>query len=239
MSFSIRSLTKRFDSLLVLDQLSFSFEPSSITAILGPSGCGKTTLLNIVAGMIPTDSGDIELSGQLSCSYCFQEPRLLDWLTAEDNVRYALSGLADRGRMEKRIERFLREAGLESFRAYYPSQLSGGMQKRLALARAFAYPAELLLLDEAFSAVDLRQKRELMNAFLNLWKEEKPTVFMVTHDIHDVLLLADKVVVLGPRPAKVRGIIDIPILQSQRRLADEQMSHIEQKLYELIDMPAS
>lgn len=237
MSFSIRNLTKRFGNLLVLDQLSFSFEPSSIMAILGPSGCGKTTLLNIVAGMISPDSGEIELSGKEGCSYCFQEPRLLDWLTAEENVRYALSGLGDRERMERRIERFLGEAGLESFRAYYPPQMSGGMQKRLALARAFAYPAELLLLDEAFSAVDLRQKRELMNAFLNLWKEERPTVFMVTHDIHDALLLADKVVVLGPRPAKVRGIVDIPIMQSHRRLADEQMAHFEQRLYELIDIP--
>ncbi|MCX8012948.1 MAG: ABC transporter ATP-binding protein [Rectinema sp.] len=236
--YSILNLSKRFGELLVLDRVSFDFSPSSITAILGPSGCGKTTLLNIIAGMTPFDAGTIDIPIARTCSYCFQEPRLLDWLTAEDNMRYALSGLNDRDNVELRIQRFLREAGLEEFKRYFPPQLSGGMQKRLALARAFAFPAELLLLDEAFSAIDLRQKRELMNAFLNLWKEEKPTVLLVTHDIYDALLLADRVIVLSARPGQVRGMIDISVAQTSRRFADEEMARIERALYDLIDVPA-
>jgi len=158
MSVTVSHLQKAFGLLKVLDDISFSIKDSSIVAIIGPSGCGKTTILNILSGILAADGGFIQGVDGHSLSYCFQEPRLLGWLSAEDNMRFTLDALlhAPHARkdqidaIEQRIHRFLEEAGLWEFRKYKPSQLSGGMQKRLALARAFAFPANILFLDEAF-----------------------------------------------------------------------------------------
>jgi NitT/TauT family transport system ATP-binding protein len=238
MSLSVKNLQKRFGSLHVLQDVSFEMEDSSIVAILGPSGCGKTTILNILSGIMRADSGDLVGFEGKRFSYCFQEPRLLGWLSAEDNLRFALSSLfrsrVEASILERRIERFLRESGLFEFKGYRPSQLSGGMQKRLALARAFAFPSDILLLDEAFSAVDLRQKIELMRAFLRLWADEKPTVIIVSHDIHDALFLADQVVILSQRPARVEGMLHIDLPHEKRAFASSELSRYEVELYRLL-----
>lgn len=237
MSAHVKNLKKNFGSLNVLQDISFELEDASITAILGPSGCGKTTILNILSGITDADAGSLAGFEGRRFSYCFQEPRLLGWLSAEDNLRFALSSLLrsrrDSQDMGQRIERFLRESGLFEFKGYRPNQLSGGMQKRLALARAFAFPSDMLLLDEAFSAVDLRQKIELMRAFLRLWSDEKPTVIIVTHDIHDALFLADRVVVLSQRPARVEGMLDIDLPHEKRTFASSELSKYEMELYRL------
>jgi len=153
-------------------------------------------------------------------------------------LRFALGSLLQSSSricdIELRIERFLQEAGLWEFRKFKPSQLSGGMQKRLALARAFAFPADMLLLDEAFSEVDLRKKIELMEDFLHLWKDEKPTVVIVTHDIHDALYLADKVIVLSQRPARVEGTIQIDIPHEKRTFTSSELYGYEMELYRLL-----
>lgn len=238
MSAHVKNLKKNFGSLNVLQDISFELEDASIIAILGPSGCGKTTILNILSGITDADAGSLAGFEGRRFSYCFQEPRLLGWLSAEDNLRFALSSLLrsrrDSQDMGQRIERFLRESGLFEFKGYRPNQLSGGMQKRLALARAFAFPSDMLLLDEAFSAVDLRQKIELMRAFLRLWSDEKPTVIIVTHDIHDALFLADRVVVLSQRPARVEGMLDIDLPHEKRTFASSELSKYEMELYRLL-----
>jgi len=238
MSAHVKNLKKNFGSLNVLQDISFELEDASITAILGPSGCGKTTILNILSGITDADAGSLAGFEGRRFSYCVQEPRLLGWLSAEDNLRFALSALLrsrrDSQDMGQRIERFLRESGLFEFKGYRPNQLSGGMQKRLALARAFAFPSDMLLLDEAFSAVDLRQKIELMRAFLRLWSDEKPTVIIVTHDIHDALFLADRVVVLSQRPARVEGMLDIDLPHEKRTFASSELSKYEMELYRLL-----
>lgn len=234
MSMAIQNLRKRFGDLLVLDSVSFEMQASSITAILGPSGCGKTTLLNILSGILAADAGAMAGLEDKRFSYCFQEPRLLAWLSAEDNMRYAMASLQDTSTIEQRISRFLEEAGLTEFRHFRPNQLSGGMQKRLSLARAFAFPSDILLLDEAFSAVDLKQKIELMQAFLKLWKDERPTAVIVTHDMHDALFLADQVVVLSQRPARVRGILQINTSHEARLFGSNELAAYEQQLYSLL-----
>lgn len=238
MSAHVKNLKKSFGPLNVLQDISFELEDASITAILGPSGCGKTTILNILSGITDADAGSLAGFEGRRFSYCFQEPRLLGWLSAEDNLRFALSSLLrsrrDSQDMGQRIERFLRESGLFEFKGYRPNQLSGGMQKRLALARAFAFPSDMLLLDEAFSAVDLRQKIELMRAFLRLWSDEKPTVIIVTHDIHDALFLADRVVVLSQRPARVEGMLNIDLPHEKRTFASSELSKYEMELYRLL-----
>ncbi len=238
MSAAVKNLQKSFGSLHVLNDISFDLEDSSIVAILGPSGCGKTTLLNILSGIMPADAGSLAGFEGKRFSYCFQEPRLLGWLSAEDNLRFALSSLLQSNTnaitIERRIERFLRESGLFEFKEYKPNQLSGGMQKRLALARAFAFPSDILLLDEAFSSVDLRQKIDLMRAFLRLWTDEKPTVIIVSHDIHDALFLADQVVVLSQRPARVEGRLYIDLPHETRTFASAELSKYEITLYRLL-----
>lgn len=239
MSASVQNLRKSFGALNVLDDISFEFQDSSITAILGPSGCGKTTLLNIFSGILYADAGTLVGFSNKRFSYCFQEPRLLEWLSAEDNLRFALSALAQTVSGEKeadlRIARFLKESGLMEFSAFKPHELSGGMQKRLALARTFAYPADMLLLDEAFSAVDLKQKIELMKAFLELWSDERPTVIIVTHDVHDALFLADRVVVLSQRPARIIGTLSIDIPHEKRTFTSPALSKYERELYRLLN----
>jgi NitT/TauT family transport system ATP-binding protein len=238
MSAYVKNLKKSFGSLDVLEDISFELPDSSIVSILGPSGCGKTTILNIVSGIFKADSGSLDGFEHKRFSYCFQEPRLLGWLNAEENLRFALSSLMhsrkDSRDIELRMERFLGESGLLEFREYRPNQLSGGMQKRLALARAFAFPSDILLLDEAFSAVDLKQKIELMQAFLRLWIDEKPSVVIVTHDIHDALFLADKVVVLSQRPARITGTLNIDIPHEKRIFTSSELSKYEIQLYRLL-----
>lgn len=238
MSYAVRDLAKSFGPLPVLENISFSFDTSSIVAILGPSGCGKTTILNILSGLVPADSGALEGFGGRRFSYCFQEPRLLDWMSAEDNLRFALAAQLrspqERGAALSRIDRFLAEAGLSDFKRYNPRELSGGMQKRLALARAFASPSDILLLDEAFSAVDLRQRLDLMRTFLGLWSSEKPSTVIVTHDIHDALYLAHTIIVLSGRPARVVGALTIELPHSERDFASDAMARYEVELYRLL-----
>ncbi|MDD3980688.1 MAG: ATP-binding cassette domain-containing protein, partial [Spirochaetales bacterium] len=177
-----REIEKSFGARQVLAGISADFPSSSVTAILGPSGCGKTSFLNILAGLIPADSGRLIGFPQASFSYSFQDPRLLPWLSSLDNILFALSGLENEKNIRDRALRFIAAAGLEAYASFKPPALSGGMRRRLSLARAFSYPSEVLLLDEAFSSVDLKLRIDLMDLFSLLWREERRTTIFVTHD---------------------------------------------------------
>ncbi len=233
-SFELRGIKKRFGPLEVLAGIDASFNASSVTAILGPSGCGKTTLLNIIAGVLDPDEGSMAGFPSASFSYSFQEPRLLPWLSSMDNLLFALSGLNDKAVGAERAARFLKSAGLEGFGDAKPFGLSGGMKRRLSLARAFAYPSDILLLDEAFSSVDLKLRIELMDLFSLLWREEKRTAIFVTHDIQDALYLADQILVLSSRPSKVLDRLDVPISRESRRYASKELIELEERLYRQI-----
>ena len=169
----IDKLSLSYGAIKVFEGLDVEFPSGSVTAILGPSGCGKTSLLNIVAGLIQPDSGRVIGNKDLGCSYCFQEPRLLPWLGARDNILFALSRFSDTKESERRADKALEQTRLSQFADAAPPKLSGGMRRRLALARAFAYPSELLLLDEAFASVDLKQRIDLLDLFTALWSEEQ------------------------------------------------------------------
>jgi NitT/TauT family transport system ATP-binding protein len=170
MNGKVTALRKSFGPLAVIDGIDVEFPEGSVSAILGPSGCGKTTLLNLIAGLDSPDSGSMEGFNDRRFSYAFQEHRLLPWLGARDNILFALSSLPDRVEAARRADRFLEEAGLAAFADALPLELSGGMLRRLSLARAFSYPSEILLLDEAFSAVDLKVRLDLMELFTSLWR---------------------------------------------------------------------
>ena len=229
--FTLHNISKSFGKLEVLHSISASFPEASVTAVLGPSGAGKTTLLNLVSGLLSPDSGSMGDFESATFSYAFQEPRLLPWLDVEENLRFALSSLHDKAQAETRAHMFLKEAGLEEFRQSFPAQLSGGMRQKASLVRAFAFPSDVLLLDEALSAVDIKVRIELLDLFARLWQEEKRTTIFVSHDLHDALYIADQVILLSARPATVIDSITIEIPRELRSYDAEQLKDVERRLY--------
>jgi len=232
-AYELESLCASYDGVSVLNEVSLRFERESITVILGPSGCGKTTLLNLIAGLKSPDSG--KRFGFEGCrfSYAFQEPRLLPWLDCRENLVFALSGALGRDAALVRIDRFMESAGLAEAAELRPHELSGGMRCRLSLARAFAFPSDMLLLDEAFQAVDLRMKLELMDVFLGLMREERRTVVCVTHDVEEAAYLADRAVVLSPRPARIVDSFAVETPRLDRALGSDATMEAEARLYKL------
>jgi NitT/TauT family transport system ATP-binding protein len=233
-SLVMEGLSLSYGSMKVFEGLDAEFPSGSVTALLGPSGCGKTSLLNIIAGLIKPDAGRIIGSENGVCSYCFQEPRLLPWLGARDNILFALSRFMDKKDSERRADKALVQTNLSQFADAPPSKLSGGMRRRLALARAFAYPSDFLLLDEAFTSVDLKQRIELLDLFVALWSEEPRTTLLVSHEIQDALYVADRIIILSARPARILGYFEIPLPRERRRYGSGDLLLLEEKLYSLI-----
>ena len=234
MSYSLDSLSASYAGHPVLDSISLRLEPESVTVVLGPSGCGKTTLLNLIAGLKLPDSGSREGFEGLRFSYAFQEPRLAPWLDARANIAFALSGVLGREEARERADRFLAAAGLADRSGALPGSLSGGMRQRLSLARAFAFPSDMMLLDEAFTSVDLKNKIALMDVFLALLDEERRTVVAVTHDVEEAVYLADRIVVLSPRPARVMADFPVDAPRRERRLGSNASLEAEALLYKLV-----
>lgn len=233
-AYIISNIEKSFGSLKVLEHIDAVFARSSVTAILGPSGSGKTTLLNIIAGLLKPDSGSIGEFSEAGFSYSFQEPRLLPWMNSLENILFAMSSIADKDYCRERAHRFLRTSGLGAFENARPRELSGGMKRRLSLARAFSYPSDVLLLDEAFSAVDLKIRIELMDLFSLLWQEEKRTTIFVTHDVQDALYLADSIILFSPRPAHVIESLAIAMPRERRTYGSKDFLVLEEQLYKQI-----
>jgi NitT/TauT family transport system ATP-binding protein len=233
MAFELQSVRASYGGEPVLAGISLRLEPESVTVILGPSGCGKTTLLNVIAGLKAPDSG--RRLGFEACrfSYAFQEPRLLPWLDCRSNIAFALSGAVCRDEAFARAERFIASAGLADAAGRKPAELSGGMRRRLSLARAFAYPSDMLLLDEAFQAVDLRMKMELMDVFLGLLREERKTVVCVTHDVEEAAYLADQAIALSPRPAGIVDSFSVGAPRSERAPGSAATMEAVARLYRL------
>lgn len=191
----IRGLYKNYEvsgkTHPVLRNLNMEAPEQGITVVLGRSGCGKTTLLRMIAGLEPMDGGEIEGMGSGKTGIIFQEPRLMPWLTVEANI---LFGVGKEGR--ERLERLLSLTGLTGFEKAYPSQLSGGMQQRAALARALIYEPDFLLMDEPFAALDYFTRKQMQKELLTIQQEEKQGVLFVTHSIDEALTIGTKIVIL-------------------------------------------
>ncbi len=201
-----------------LIDVSLSVADGEFMAIVGPSGCGKTSLLNIIAGLLPYDEGSVSIDGRkiqgpgIDRAVVFQHSSLLPWRTIAGNVRYGmeLQRRFDKATMAERTEYFIKLVGLSGFERHYPSELSGGMQQRVNLARALAADPVVLLMDEPFAALDA-QTREFMQAeLLKIWAKARKTVVFITHQINEAIYLADRVAVMSSRPGRVKDVFQVP-----------------------------
>jgi NitT/TauT family transport system ATP-binding protein len=200
----------------VIRDLAFELQRQTFTCLIGPSGCGKTTTLRVMLGLDGDFSGSISESLRSArIAAVFQEPRLLPWRTVEENIRLALPPpLAG-----KDLTPILDAVELSGFRNSYPSELSLGMARRAALARAFSVEPEILLLDEPFVSLDEVTANRLRQLLIDLWQSSPVTVLMVTHNVREAVRLADRLIILSPRPAHVVGVVDVPLSREERRSA--------------------
>ncbi len=210
----------------VLDRVDLEVRPREVIALIGPNGCGKSTLLRVLAGLIKADGGTLAIDGQPilgpdpRVGLVFQEPRLLGWRSAESNVRFPME-LAGwpKQRQQARADDLLGLVGLREYARARPGTLSGGTRQRVSIARALALEPSLLLLDEPFSALDALTRERFNVELLRLWERTGTTIILVTHSIPEAVFLADRVVVMSPRPARV--IADIAVeMPRPRRLVD-------------------
>jgi len=213
-------LSKFYGPLQALRDVSFDVRRGEVVALLGASGCGKSTLLNIVAGLDTFDSGDLDIEGDPAAqfkqwhklAYMFQEDRLLPWRTVRENVEFGLESQSlSRRERHARAEQALRTVGLAEFAQSWPHQLSGGMRSRVALARSLVVEPSILLMDEPFSKLDPHTRSQMHQELLRIQGESGATVLFVTHDVEEAVVLADRIVLLEPRPGRVKEIVDVPL----------------------------
>jgi NitT/TauT family transport system ATP-binding protein len=222
MALVIKNLYKSYPKIQIFNGLDMDVRENKITCILGPSGIGKTTLLNIISGITSPDNGNISDFKDKDFSYIFQEPRLLSWKTVYENINFVLKDIYKEKELKSRVKKYLEIVGLYEYRDYFPNKLSGGMQQRVSIARAFAYPSEILLMDEPFKSLDAKLKKNLLNSFMALWEADKRTVVFVTHDIEEAAYASDFVYVLEDSfPTRIKNMMQIE-KSFKERLGDYQ-----------------
>ena len=221
----VKNLTKKFDDLLVLDNISFEVADHDFMCIVGPTGCGKTTFLNSLTKLYDITAGEILVDGEPvdlkkhNISYIFQETSTMPWLSVEENVGFGLE--------------MLDIVGLTQFRKYYPAQLSSSMLQRVAIARAFATKPDLLLMDEPYGQLDIELRFKLEDELVKLWKATGTTILFITHNIEEAVYLAEKILVLTNKPTKVRELVadEIP---RPRDIADPEFVDLRNRVTDLI-----
>ena len=216
----VRGISKTFETrrgpLTVLDDISFSVGDGEFVAIIGPSGCGKSTLLGVLAGFEKPDRGEVSVDGEPVWEpkrrgiFIFQQPSLFPWLDLEGNLVFGLNGAAAAER-RRLVAHYISLVGLEGFEHAFPHQLSGGMQQRAELARALMVKPEILYMDEPFGALDALTRLRMRAELLRILSRERHTVLLVTHDVEEALHLADRVLLLSPRPARIQTVIDVTL----------------------------
>ena len=201
-----------------LADISFQVAPQEFVCVVGPSGCGKSTLLRLMAGLLQPTRGRVCLDGQVltgprrQVGVVFQKANLMPWRSVRDNVvlPLELAGVP-REQALQRAEALIKLVGLAGFERARPRNLSGGMEQRVAIARALVHEPEILLLDEPFGALDAMTRERMSAELLRIWEASRKTVVMVTHNIQEAVFLADRVLVLTPRPGRIRAAFDIPL----------------------------
>jgi len=202
----------------IVEDFSLDIHDREFVSIVGPSGCGKTTLLNMIAGLLPPTSGQILVDGVRperpgpDRTMVFQSDAVFPWYTVAGNIEYGLKAIGKpRKERQQTVNRLLELVGLEADRKKFPRQLSGGMRKRVDIARAMALQPEVLLMDEPFAALDVLTKERLQQDFLNIWQATRMTVIFVTHDLEEALFLSQRVVVMSRNPGRVEKVVDVTL----------------------------
>lgn len=231
-SLAIRDVTKRFSgdaaTLTALDRVSIDVVPGEFLVLVGASGCGKSTLLRLISGLDTDYDGDVLHDGariegtSLSRGIVFQDHRLFPWATVEGNIALALENAPLSAEAKKAaVAEHIALVGLTGFEKAFPHQLSGGMAQRAAIARGLVARPGILLLDEPFGAVDALTRAHLQTELQRIWQQEGITMILVTHDVEEAVFLADRVVVMSPRPGRIARIVEIDAPRPRRRIDND------------------
>jgi NitT/TauT family transport system ATP-binding protein len=232
---AVDNLTKKFlapgaaNEFTVLNSISLTVDEGKFVSIVGPSGCGKSTLLNIIAGIESYDGGLVTIAPRSTTSspeprigYVFQSPRLLNWLTVQDNIRFVLEAQkVPRQRWQELITKHLEMVGLGGQERNYPLNLSGGMQQRVAIARALAIEPDILLMDEPFSHLDAITARKMRFDLMEILERAKPTILFVTHDLSEAVFLSDRIYMMDTKPARI--FKEVPVNIARPRKPEDSM----------------
>jgi NitT/TauT family transport system ATP-binding protein len=228
------------NSTSVLDNVNLEVGEGEFVCLLGPSGCGKSTMLNIIAGFLSPSSGEVRIDGQVVRGpdprriFVFQERGVFPWLTVEGNIGFGLFKLSQAER-DRRIAHYIKLVGLQGFEKAYPGELSGGMKQRLEVARALAVKPDMLFLDEPFGALDSITRLIMRGELLRIWEAERKTIIFVTHDIEEAVQLADRVVVMSARPARIQRIVEIDIAHP-RDISSKRYLELRDGIFEQIGL---
>lgn len=231
------------DNVLVLKDINLEFAEGEMVCILGPSGCGKSTMLRIIAGFDEPTYGHVSVGGKLVAGpsadsiFVFQNSGLFPWMTVSQNVGLGLRHMDDAAAKAEKIQEYIEMVELEEFEAYYPHQLSGGMQRRVELARALAVNPDMLIMDEPFSGLDFLTHMKMREEVVNMHEYLQKTTLMVTHDIDDALIMGDRVVVMSGRPSsiKLEHKLDFPRPRDFERDAD--LSRLRSEIFLMLGVP--
>lgn len=240
---SLDAVSRTFGDLQVLDRVSFDVAPGEFVSLVGPSGAGKSTLFNIIAGLDSPSSGQVLFNGtdargrRDQTAYMPQKDLLFPWRTIEENAALGLvvQGMR-RADARARVREWFPRFGLEGFEKALPFELSGGMRQRAALLRTVVQERSTLLLDEPFGALDSLTRQEMQQWLQEMWAGNEWTALLITHDVREAVMLSDRVVVLGPRPASVREIVevDLPRPRGVDQLASPAFGELERRILELL-----
>jgi sulfonate transport system ATP-binding protein len=239
---SVRAVSKSYrienEPLPVLKNVTFDVGAGEFVSIVGASGCGKSTLLRLIIGLDTDYDGDIALGSHriegpgAERGLVFQEHRLFPWLTVRDNVALGLENL-DPVEADARIGENIALVGLSGFENAYPHQLSGGMAQRAAIARALVTRPDILLLDEPLGALDSLTRTYLQNELMQIWQRERITMIMVTHDVEEAAYLSDRIIVMEPRPGRIKSIVPVN-LERPRHRASPDFANIKEQVFALL-----
>ena len=228
-------------SVVALESINLQIKDKEFVCLVGPSGCGKTTLLRIIAGLDFPTSGSFSLDGKPvegpdpERGMVFQEYSLFPWLRISDNIGFGLT-MKGVSKEEKRkvVEEYLDLVNLEGFGMSYPHELSGGMRQRVAIARALANDPKVLLMDEPFGALDAQTRNMMQRELLEIWEKTKKTIIFVTHSVDEAVFLADRIVVLSPRPGRIKDIIDVNLPRIRER-TDADFANLRRHVLSLME----